>query len=79
MKEQNHLKEDQKKWTACELNMSVTAKGLNTYDHVIFQFFFFNKFAKISTFLFFFSVKMGAECTLMRNKINFFDFSKWLQ
>ena len=36
------------------------AKGLNTYDHVIFlwydifQFFFFNKFAKISTFLFFF-------------------------
>ena len=34
------------------------AKGLNTYDHVIFQFFFFNKFAKISTFLFF-SVKIG--------------------
>ena len=34
------------------------AKGLNTYDHVIFQFFFFNKFAKMSTFLFF-SVKMG--------------------
>ena len=33
--------------------MSVTAKGLNTYDHVIFQFFFFNKFAKISTFVFF--------------------------
>ena len=29
------------------------AKGLNTYDHVIFQFFFFNKFAIISTFLFF--------------------------
>ena len=58
MKEQNHLKEDQKKWTACELNMSVTAKGLNTCGHVIFQFFFFNKFAKISTFLFF-SVKMG--------------------
>ena len=58
--------------------MSVTAKGLNTYDHVIFQFFFFNKFAKISTFLFFLS-RWGAECTLMRNKINFFDFSKWLQ
>ena len=38
--------------------MSVAAKGLNTYDHVIFQFFFFNQFAKISTFLFF-SVKMG--------------------
>ena len=55
MKELNHLKEDQKKWTACELNMSFTAKGLNTYDHVIFQFFFFNKFAKISTF----PVKMG--------------------
>ena len=54
MKEQNHLKEDQKKLTACELNMSVTAKGLNTYDHVIFQFFFLNKFAKNSTFLFFF-------------------------
>ena len=54
MKEQNHLKEDQKKWTACELNMSVTTRGLNTYDHVIFQFFFFNKFAKYSTFLFFF-------------------------
>ena len=34
------------------------AKGLNTYDRVIFQFFFFNKFAKISTFQFF-SVKMG--------------------
>ena len=33
--------------------MSVTAKGLDTYDHVIFQFFFFNKFAKISTFQFF--------------------------
>ena len=55
--------------------MSVTAKGLNTYDHVIFQFFFLNKFAKISTFL----SRWGAECTLMRNKINFFDFSKWLQ
>lgn len=37
MKEQNHLKEDQKKWTACELNMGVTAKGLNTHDHVIFH------------------------------------------
>ena len=23
--------------------------------------------------------RWGAECTLMRNKINFFDFSKWLQ
>ena len=23
------------------------AKGLNTYDHVIFQFFFFNKFNKV--------------------------------
>ena len=57
MKEQNHLKEDQKKWTACALDMSVTVKGLNTY--VIFQFFFLNKFAKTSTFLFFFSVKMG--------------------
>ena len=33
------------------------AKCLNTYDHVIFQFFFFNKFAKILTFQFF-SVKM---------------------
>lgn len=53
MKEQNHLKEDQKKWTAFELNMSVTAKGLNTYDRVIFQFFFFNSFAKIFTFVFF--------------------------
>ena len=53
MKEQSHLKEDQKKWTACELNMSVTAKGLNTYDHVIFQFFFFFLNANISTFQFF--------------------------
>ena len=45
MKEQNNLKEDQKKWTVCELNMSVTAKALNTrIDHVIFQFFFFDKF-----------------------------------
>lgn len=58
MKEQNHLKEDQKKWTACELNMGVTAKGLNTHDHVIFQFLFSNKFAKTSTFLLF-SVKTG--------------------
>jgi len=29
--------------------MSVTAKGLNIYDHVIFQFFF-NKFENISVF-----------------------------
>ena len=48
---------DQKKWTACELNMSVTAKGLNTYDHVIFQFLFFNTFAR-----------WVVECTLMREK-----------
>jgi len=34
--------------------MGVTAKGLNTYDRVIFQFFFFNKFAKMSTFVFFY-------------------------
>lgn len=34
------------------------AKRLNTYDHVMFQLFFFKKFAKISTYLFF-SVKMG--------------------
>ncbi len=38
--------------------MSVTAKGLNTWDHVIFQFFFFNKSAKMSTILCF-SVNMG--------------------
>ena len=44
------------------------AKGLNTYDHVIFQFFFFNKFAKISTFLFF-SVKMGC-CVYINEKWN---------
>jgi len=42
---------------------------------VIFQFFFFNKFLH---FCFFLST-WGAECTLMRNKIYFFDFSKWLQ
>jgi len=34
------------------------SQGLNTFDDVIFQFFFFNRFAKMSTFLFF-SVKMG--------------------
>ncbi len=28
-------------------------KGLNTKDHVIFQFIFFDKSAKISTILFF--------------------------
>ena len=50
------------------------AKGLNTYDHVIFQFFFFNKFAKNSTFSVFFCQDGGAECTLMRNKMNFFWF-----
>lgn len=43
--------------------MSVT-KGLNTYDNVIFHFFFFNKFAKNSTFLgVFFCQDGGAEQT----------------
>lgn len=53
MKQEKHLKEDQMKWTVCELNKSVIAKGRNTYGHVIFQFFFFSKFAqkKPSTFL----------------------------
>lgn len=51
MKELEHLKEDQKKRTACELKKSVIAKGLSTYDHVIFPFLFFNKCAKNSTFL----------------------------
>jgi len=32
---------------------SFWAKGLNTCDHVIFQFFLIYKFAKIATFLFF--------------------------
>ncbi|RCU35049.1 hypothetical protein DVA81_18210, partial [Acinetobacter baumannii] len=27
----------------------------------------------------FFLSRWGADCTLMRNKMNFFDFSKWLQ
>ncbi len=45
--------------------MSVTAKGLNTWDHVIFQFFFFNKSAKMSTILCF-SVNM--ECCVYINE-----------
>jgi len=53
---------------------SILSKGS---EYVIFQFFFFNKFAKMSTYLFF-SVKMG-YWVLMRNKISFFYFSKWLQ
>ncbi len=48
--------------------MSVTAKGLNTYDHVIFQFFFFNKSAKMSTILCF-SVNMGC-CVYINEKKN---------
>jgi len=31
----------------------IQEKGLNTFDHVIFQFFFYNTFSKMSTFLFF--------------------------
>ncbi len=58
--------------------MSVTAKGLNTSNHVIFQFFFFNKSAKMSTILCF-SVNMGC-CVYNEEKNELFnDFSKWLQ
>lgn len=52
-------------------------KGLNTYNHVIFQILVFNKSAKMSTILCF-SVKMGV-CTLMWKEIYLNDFSKWLQ
>lgn len=57
-------------------SMSFTAKSLNTYDHVI-------KLAKIkfakSLYVCFFLSRQVAECTLTRNKMNCFDFSKWLQ
>jgi len=36
---------------------------LDTHDHVIFQFFFFNKFPKISTFLFF-SIQTGCRVNI---------------
>ena len=58
--------------------MSVTAKGLDTYDHVIFQIFILINLQRFVHFCFFLS-RWGAECTLMRNKMNFFDLSKWLQ
>ncbi len=48
--------------------MSVTAKGLNTWDHVIFQFFFFNKSANMSTILCF-SVNMGC-CVYINEEKN---------
>ncbi len=44
------------------------AKGLNTWDHVIFQFFFFNKSAKMSTILCF-SVNMGC-CVYINEEKN---------
>ena len=49
------------------------AKGLNTYEYVIFQIFFFNKFVKISAFLFF-SVKMGWCVYIIEEKNELFWF-----
>ncbi len=43
------------------------AKGLNTYDHVIFQFFFLINLQKCQQFCVFLSI-WGAVCTLMRKK-----------
>ena len=48
------------------------------HDHVIFQFFFLNNLAKISTFLFD-SVKMGFWVYINEKKKNLNNFSKWLQ
>ncbi len=45
---------------------------------MIFQFFFFNKSAKMSTILFF-SVNMGFCVYINEEKKNLNDFSKWLQ
>ncbi len=47
-------------------------------NHVIFQFFFFNKSAKMSTILCF-SVNMGCCVYIEEKKMNLNDFSKWLQ
>ena len=48
--------------------MSVTAKGLNIYGCVMFQFFFLNKSAKIST-ISCFSVNMGC-CVYINEEKN---------
>ncbi len=63
MKLYNHLKDDQKKWTAPELNIWVSQQRV----HVIFQFFFFNKSAKMSTILCF-SVNMGCYVYINEEK-----------
>jgi len=44
-------------------------------DNVTLRFFFFNIFAKFLHFCCFLS-RWGAACTLMRNKMIFFDFGK---
>lgn len=74
MNKQNHLMDDKKKWKGCELNMSVTAKGLTTYGNVVFFYFFL--FANISTLLFF-GVVIGCWVYIYeRQNYLFFDFRK---
>ena len=54
----------------------VITKSLNTFFNVIFTFFLFNKFAKMSVFIL---SLWGIECRLMREKKYLNDFSIKLQ
>ncbi len=77
--EGNHLKDDQKKWTASELNIWVSQQRvwiLRTMWY--FSFSFLINLQKCQQFCVFLSI-WGAVCTLMRKKMNLNDFSKWLQ
>ena len=60
-----HLKDDQEKWVAPELNF----KCHSAYVNAIFKFFLLNKFAKFS-FHKVFALSFGSiECGLMREKL----------